>query len=286
VVPVSNAATHALELHAVRKRFGRTQPWVLDGVDLAVDAREIVQITGSNGSGKSTLLRVAAGLARPVSGSVDRPGRATFVPERPPVAAPMTVAVYLRHQGRVQGLAGGDVERAVDEVVARHRLEPVVAVRVDELSKGWMQRTLLAQALLAEPDVVFLDEPWSGVDAASHDHTQDVINDARRNGRAIVLTSHEPSPRLDVRRLRLVDGRLVDDDRPVPLATRRRVHVRSRRGDTELPAGVLDHSGVLGAERRGDDLVVHVRDDESGDAALARLLDAGWTPVRIDGAQP
>jgi ABC-type multidrug transport system ATPase subunit len=281
------ASTSALELRGVRKRFGRRQPWVLDGVDLTVVPGEVVQIAGTNGSGKSTLLRVAAGLVRSAGGTVERRGRATFVPERPPLAAPMTVAAYLGHQARLQGLAWSDAAGAVDEVVARHRLEPVVAVRVDELSKGWTQRTLLAQALLAEPDVVFLDEPWSGVDAAGHEHAEAVIDEARAAGRAIVLTSHEPIPRLEVRRLRLVDGRLIDDQRPAaPLVGWRRVGVRSRQGDVAVPPSVLDHPGVLGVEPVGREVVVQLRDDATGDDALARLLDAGWTPVRIDGSGP
>jgi ABC-2 type transport system ATP-binding protein len=284
---VPPASTPALELRGVRKRFGRRQPWVLDGVDLIVVPGEVVQIAGTNGSGKSTLLRVAAGLVRPAGGSVERRGRATFAPERAPAAAPMTVATYLGHQARLQGLAWSDVARAVGEVVARHRLEPVAAVRVDELSKGWTQRTLLAQALLAEPDVVFLDEPWSGVDAVGHEHAQAMIDEARAAGRAIVLTSHEPVGRLEVRRLRLVDGRLVEDEPPpTPVAGWRRVNVRSRRGDAALPPGVLDHPGVLGADPVGGEVVVQLRDDAAGDDALARLLDAGWTPVRIDGSGP
>src|SRR5262249_29976420 len=141
-------------------------------------------------------------------------GRATYVPDRAPDAAPMTVRAQLGHHARLQGLAGHRVADEVARVIESHELAPVADVRFDELSKGWAQRALLAQALLSAPAIVYLDEPWSGIDQASHDHLTAVLDGARREGRALLMTSHEPNPMPTLRRLELVDGRLVEASRP------------------------------------------------------------------------
>jgi ABC-type multidrug transport system ATPase subunit len=280
-----------LELRQVRKRFGRREPWVLDGVDLEVAPGEVVQIAGANGSGKTTLLRVAAGLARPGAGVVQRRGLATFVPDRVPAAAPMTVRVQLTHQARIQGHSGGRADREVARVIEAHALEPVADVRFDELSKGWSQRCLLAQALLSEPAIVYLDEPWSGVDQASHDHLTVVLDAARRAGRALLMTSHEPNPMPALRRLELADGRLVDASAAPPAdgsaeTPTRRVWLVSRNGADGIPGRLREHAGLVDAARDGARVVVTIHDDAAGDAVLVRLLEIGWTPVRIDGSEP
>jgi ABC-type multidrug transport system ATPase subunit len=280
-----------LELLDVRKRFGRSRPWVLDGVNLAVEPGEVVQIAGVNGSGKTTLLRVAAGLARAGDGRVQRRGRATYVPDRAPAAAPMTVRVQLTHHARMQGVAGRHLAAEVARVIESQHLEPVADVRFEELSKGWAQRALLAQALLSEPAIVYLDEPWSGIDQVSHDHLTAVLDHARRDGRALLMTSHEPNPMPALRRLELVDGRLVDASASAGAPTdavaprTRRVWVVSRHGDAGIPGRLREHAGLVDAARDGEGVVVTIVDDPTGDALLVRLLEIGWTPVRIDGTE-
>jgi ABC-2 type transport system ATP-binding protein len=288
VEAVTEPLPPVLELGAVRKRFGRTRPWVLDGIDLTVAQGEAVQVVGTNGSGKSTLLRIAAGLSRPGSGSVRRRGTASFVPERPPSPAPMTVRAYLVHQARLQGLRGFAIVDALDAAVDEHRLEAVIDRRLSELSKGWNQRCVLAQAFLADPAVVFLDEPWSGVDRTSHDHLIAVLDRVRAAGRALVMTSHEANPMAGLRRLTIAGGRLIDDragnqvdEQAAPASAFRRVWLVSRNGDAGLPGRLHDHPGLVDGSPSVDGVVVTITDDAAGDDLLVRVLDAGWTPVRI-----
>jgi ABC-type Mn2+/Zn2+ transport system ATPase subunit len=224
-----------LELAGVRKRHRRQGPWVLDGVTLAVHPGQAVVIHGGNGSGKSTLVRLAAGLSRPSAGTHCRRGSASYLPERPAAAPPMTVRSYLRHLARLAGRRAGDAVREVDESIERHGLGSVSGRPMADLSKGWAQRVGLAGALLAQPELVLLDEPWSGVDDAGVAGMVRRIEEHRQAGGAFLITSHDPVP--------------VDD--PVPLLLRGgQLHEigPAHRTHAAEPRGIGDGAPIDGRE--------------------------------------
>jgi ABC-2 type transport system ATP-binding protein len=288
----------ALEIEAVTKRYRRAGPWVLDEVTLTVPPGHAVQVVGANGSGKSTLLRVASGLARPSGGTVRRGGAATYVPERVLQAAPMPVRTYLMHQARVQGLTRADLAAAVGRVLDEHDLGPVADRPVRELSKGWLQRTVLAQALVARPALVLLDEPWTGIDTRSHDHLTGVIDRARRRGVALLMTSHEPTRLTGVRRVRLVAGHLVDEPPPVseptpgpgtprPVGRLRVVLLARPTGPpaADPDASLLDPVACVSHRVTPDGLELVIADDQA-DELLARALAGGWSVRRVVPRDP
>lgn len=197
-----------LVLSDVRRRHRRRGRWVLDGVGLAVDPGTAVQVVGANGCGKTTLLRVAGGLLPAQGGVVHRRGRFAFVPEKPPPLPPMTVRRLLSHLARVQGLPIGAVGDRVDRILVDHHLLPVSARSAPELSKGWQQRCVLAQAMMAMPDLLLLDEPWTGLDRESRSLFVQLLEAHRRRGGAVLIASHEPVGLTGVRRVRLDSGSL------------------------------------------------------------------------------
>jgi ABC-type Mn2+/Zn2+ transport system ATPase subunit len=279
-----------LEVRQVSKRYLARGPWVLDDVSLHAAPGEAVQIVGRNGSGKTTLLRIAAGLTRPTRGQVSVAGRATYVPERIGKAPPLAVRPYLVHQARLQGCRGAALGETVDRAVDDHDLGPVVDRPLRDLSKGWLQRTILAQALLTEPAVVFLDEPWTGVDAASHDHLRAVLEAALAGGVTVLLTSHEPTELTGLRRVQLRGGRLDRVDEPVAatattpehaLPPRRRAILVSRRGEVALPADLAAHGGLLDHRTAGTGVHVELADAD-GDPFLAAALARGWTITHLE----
>jgi ABC-type multidrug transport system ATPase subunit len=150
----------SVRLEGVRKRFGRAEPWVLDGIDATFAAGAVTLVVGGNGSGKSTLLRTVVGASAPTRGRVLRPaGPAAYVPERLPAELRMTARQYVRHMGRLRGLPAPAVTARAEELFERLGLRPGPDVPVGELSKGNSQKVALTQALLAPTALLVLDEP-------------------------------------------------------------------------------------------------------------------------------
>ncbi|MET7641044.1 ATP-binding cassette domain-containing protein [Streptomyces sp. NPDC005438] len=180
-------------LEGVGRRYGLRGPWVLRDVDLTVPPGRLLRIEGDNGSGKSTLLRLIAGIDAPNAGRVlGRPRRSAYVPERFPASLPFTALEYLTHLGRVHGLG-----RAVVEPTAREWLERLGAGQhagtpLTELSKGSRQKVAVAQALLAAPELLVLDEAWTGLDQEARAVLEEAVTERLAARAAVVFVDHEP----------------------------------------------------------------------------------------------
>jgi zinc transport system ATP-binding protein len=162
---------------------------ILERVDLAVHAGELVSLIGPNGSGKTTLVRTLLGLIKPESGTVERRAglRIGYVPQRLQIdrAMPMTAERFL-------GLAprGGEAERRA--ALAELGIAHVAARAVQDLSGGEFQRLLLARALLAEPELLVMDEPAQGIDVVGQAELYHWIAELRaRRGCGVLLVSHD-----------------------------------------------------------------------------------------------
>jgi heme exporter protein A len=174
---------------------------VLDGVDLAVDAGDAVALLGANGAGKTTLLRMLALLVRPnggrlelfgVDGATAPPGlrrRIGYVGHESSCYADLTAAENLAFYARVFGIA--DARRRVADMLAWAGLEAAARRPVRTYSRGMQQRLALARALLHEPELLLLDEPWSGLDPQGAEALQARLAALRAAGAAIVLTTHD-----------------------------------------------------------------------------------------------
>ncbi|AGL14045.1 ATP/GTP binding protein NosF [Actinoplanes sp. N902-109] len=160
---------------------------MLSGVTLAVEAGDRVHITGPNGSGKSTLLRVIAGVSRPSRGTVvGRPGVVGYVPDRFVAEGTMSSLAYLTHMGRMRGLRSRAAAHQARHLLDRLALAGGQRTPMRALSKGNAQKVALAQAVLVPPDLLVLDEPWSGLDAAAHDVLGELLHEVP----AAVFTDH------------------------------------------------------------------------------------------------
>lgn len=172
-------------------RYRRGGPWVLQAVSAAVSPGEIVLVLGRNGAGKSTLLQLMAGVLRPARGRVvDRPAVVGWVPERFPADQPFTVADYLRATAAVRGLDTRAGARAADTWIERLGLGGFRDVRLPELSKGTAQKVGLAQALLAPPELLILDEPWEGLDAATRELVPELVLEVVATGGSVLVSDH------------------------------------------------------------------------------------------------
>lgn len=181
-----------LSLEGVGRRYGLRGPWVLRGVDLAVAPGALLRVEGANGTGKSTLLRVLAGIDAPSEGRVTGRPRTAYVPERFPAALPFTAAEYLTHLGAVHGLDRPAAARAADEWLERFGAAEYARTPMAQLSKGSSQKVAVAQALLADPELLVLDEAWTGLDADAREELERVVVERTTAGSAAVFVDHDP----------------------------------------------------------------------------------------------
>ncbi|MGP4113206.1 ABC transporter ATP-binding protein [Streptomyces sp. 4N509B] len=181
-----------MRLRGVGRRYGIRGPWVLRDVELGLAPGSLTRVVGANGSGKSTLLRLLAGVDAPTVGRVtDRP-RAAYVPERFPSELPFTALGYLTHLGRVHGLRGAVAARRGEAWLERFGAGLHARTPLAELSKGGCQRVAVAQALLAEPGLLVLDEAWSGLDEAARGELERAVAERVAAGGAVVFVDHDP----------------------------------------------------------------------------------------------
>ncbi|HEX2316159.1 MAG TPA: ATP-binding cassette domain-containing protein [Thermomonospora sp.] len=177
-----------MRLQDVAFRYRRTGPWILRDVALTLPSGGVTEVTGRNGAGKSTLLRLVAGLRVPRRGTVTgRPARVGYAPERFPADQPFTVGAYLAHMAAVRGLPASAARPWTERLALDHLLD----VRLPELSKGSAQKVGLAQALLAHPGLLVLDEPFAGLDATTRDALPALVTDLASEGSTIIVSDHQ-----------------------------------------------------------------------------------------------
>jgi ABC-2 type transport system ATP-binding protein len=263
-----------VRLTGIGKRYGRG-PWILSDVDLDLPSGDVVAVTGTNGAGKSTLLRVLAGLSVPTVGSVtDRPATVGYVPDRFPPHDRMPARAYLTHLGRIRGLPSPAARRRADTLLDRLALAGGADTPLRRLSRGNTQKVALAQALLVRPDLLVLDEPWSGLDADAHDSLGEIITELSRDGCRVVFTDHREAVTAAHahRTYRIESGRLT-----VAGATPATVELRGAGPD---PVPLPGLPGVLDVRDRDGTRTLLV-DADRCDAVLRAALDGGWSVLTV-----
>jgi len=215
----------ALRLADVSFAYGHAPP-VLRNVDLEVERGEFVAIAGPNGGGKTTLVRLVVGLEEPASGRVERLVRKVgYLPQRAQagIDAPLTVRELVTSgrasRARLIGPLTAADRSAVRDAIDRVGLAPQADRRVSTLSGGQQQRAFIAKALAAEPELLVLDEPTTGVDVEAQEAIAGLLQRLRDDlGMTILYVSHEfGAVEAFVERIVLVRGGIVFDGPPAAL---------------------------------------------------------------------
>jgi heme exporter protein A len=189
----------------ISRRYGHR--WVLTGVTLEISQGQAILLVGPNGAGKTTLLRIFAGLLRASTGRVERRGSVSMVAHHSMLYDVLTARENLRFFGRLHRVGAG----RADGLLERLGLSARADERVAAYSRGMTQRAAIARALLPDPDLLLLDEPFTGLDDASCRVVLDVLADLRDRGRAMAIASHQVAELMDLVTTVgfLKDGRLV-----------------------------------------------------------------------------
>jgi ABC-type multidrug transport system ATPase subunit len=183
--------TDPVRLEGVTARYGFRRRPVFSGISLVLPPGEVTAILGDNGSGKSTLLRIVAGAVLPSGGKiVGRPRRVGYVPDWFPAHPRLSPMTYLVHMGRVAGLPAEVARRRGAEHLERLAFAGDPAAPVDLLSKGNAQKVAIAQALLNEPQLLVLDEPWNGLDLPGQRVMRELVAERVATGTIVVLADH------------------------------------------------------------------------------------------------
>lgn len=182
-----------LRLDNVGRRYGLRGPWVLRAVDLAIAPGTLTRVEGANGTGKSTLLRLLAGIDAPTEGRISGRPRTAYVPERFPTALPFTALGYLTHLGTVHGLSRTSAKRAAGDWLERFGAAGYARTPMAQLSKGSSQKVAVAQALLAEPELLVLDEAWTGLDEDARAELERAVAERTAAGASAVFVDHDPN---------------------------------------------------------------------------------------------
>jgi ABC-2 type transport system ATP-binding protein len=277
---------NAIEVRALHKSFGRTA--ALAGLDLTVRTGEVHAFLGPNGAGKTTTIRILLGLLRPDSGEVSLLGgdpwrdatalhaRLAYVPGDVTLWPNMTGGEIIDLLGRLRGARAGragksrDAKRR-DALIERFALDPAKKARA--YSKGNRQKVALIAALASEAELLIFDEPTSGLDPLMEEAFRECVQDERKAGRTVLLSSHilAEAEALSDRVTIIREGRTAETGTLAELRHLTRVSV-----DAELagPVSLAGLPGVHDADQRGTRLRCEV-DQAALNEVLTRLTTAG-----------
>ncbi|HEX4496753.1 MAG TPA: ATP-binding cassette domain-containing protein [Thermoanaerobaculia bacterium] len=189
--------TPILELRNVRKAYGSFV--AVDGVSMAVPAGSIFGLLGPNGAGKTSTIRMIMNITAPDSGEIQIFGhprsaedlrRIGYLPEERGLYRKMTVMDQLVFLGEIRGLKGPQLAADIRNWLDRVELAQWSKSKIEELSKGMQQKVQLIGTVLHKPDLLILDEPFSGLDPLNQELFRDLLLDYRSQGKSVVLSTH------------------------------------------------------------------------------------------------
>ena len=195
----------AIEIIGLAKTYSvgflRKKPKIaLRALNLAVEQGEVFGFLGPNGAGKTTTLKMLMGLVFPSAGSARILGmdmndpavkaQIGFLPEQPYFYDYLTARELLAYYGRLSGVPGKEISRRAEAMLARVGLPDAGDMQLRKFSKGMLQRVGIAQAILHDPKVIFLDEPMSGLDPMGRREVRDLMSELKKEGKTVFFSTH------------------------------------------------------------------------------------------------
>lgn len=289
-----NANASTLTLSGVTKRFDEFT--AVNDLSLAVRAGRIFGIIGPNGAGKTTTIRMIVNITAPDEGRIELFGqqmnaalqdRIGYLPEERGLYKKMKIADQLRFFGELKNITGRAADHAIERWLERIKLPEWKNKKADELSKGMQQKIQFIAAVMHDPDLLILDEPFSGLDPVNVELLKEIVLELKATGKTIIFSTHqmETAEKLcdDIcminRSRKVLDGSLREIKRSFG---RNSVALRLEGGDSVLD----DTSLVAKVERHSDELEALLAEGTDAQVLLKRLLEAGARVLKFELVEP
>jgi ABC-2 type transport system ATP-binding protein len=290
----------AVDIRDVQKTFDGHV--AVQGLSLAVPRGSVYGLLGPNGAGKTTTIRMILNVIVPDRGTINVLGqpsgakgvtdRIGYLPEERGLYRKMQVRRVLRFLGELKGVTRRDVDRRIDEWLARLGLTEWDQKKVDELSRGMQQKVQFIGTLLHDPELVILDEPFSGLDPINAQALNDTVVELRQRGRTVIFSTHlmDNAERLCDSVCIIAKGSKVLDG---PVAAVRAEHagrtiaLATANGTSDAVEHVLaDRSLVDSVNREQRTLEIELATNAPPQQLLQRLVGAGAEITRFEVVQP
>ena len=291
---VSDPQQPTLLLDRISKKFDEFV--AVDELSLAVRPGRIFGLIGPNGAGKTTTIRMIVGITAPDSGTIQVFGqqmsselqnRIGYLPEERGLYKKMKVGEQLTFFGELKGMTTANAAQAADRWLERMKLSEWKTSKTDELSKGMQQKVQFIATVMHDPDLLILDELFSGLDPVNAGLMEEVVLELKAAGRTIIFSTHmmEQAEKL------CDDICLINRARKVLGGSMREVKTGFGRNTVALRIeggdGVLgDKSIVAGTKSYGDHLEVILAEGADAQELLRRLVDAGARVSRFERVEP
>lgn len=274
--------------------FRKKRKRALDGLTLQAEVGEVFGLLGPNGAGKSTTLKLLLRLIFPTAGTgrilgrelgdVAMHARIGYLPENPYFYDHLTAYELLNYAGELFGLGKGVRRRRVDELIEKVGLRGSEDLALRKFSKGMVQRVGIAQALINDPELIFLDEPMSGLDPLGRREVRDLILELKRAGKTVVFSTHIlPDAEMLCDRVAILDrGRLQGCGE-----LRKILSVEVSATEIVLenpPPGILDQLGELVAQTvwTGERVRIEFGAEANVQKAIETILKGGGKIVSLN----
>jgi ABC-2 type transport system ATP-binding protein len=296
--------TPAVELQRVAKRFA--DHVAVRDLSLTVPPGSVYGLLGPNGAGKTTTIRMILDIIAPDEGTVrifGRPpsesgvlDRVGYLPEERGLYKKMQVRRLLRFMAELKGVDGRTADARIDEWLDRLSLRDAQKdwgeAKLDELSRGMQQKVQFIATLLHDPELVILDEPFSGLDPINAQALKDTVTDLRRRGKSVIFSTHlmENAERMCDSVCIIARGDKVLDGRVADVKTRDGARHVALALDGGSAAGVREVLADPSLVRRVDDsnrtIEIELTPDADASLLLRRLVDTGAAIQRFEIVQP
>ena len=289
-----NQETSTLTLSGVTKRYDEFT--AVNDLSLRVRPGRIFGLIGPNGAGKTTTIRMIVNITAPDEGRIDLFGqqmnaelqdRIGYLPEERGLYKKMKIVDQLRFFGELKNVKGKQAEEAIDRWLARVKLTEWKNKKAMELSKGMQQKIQFIAAVMHDPDLMILDEPFSGLDPVAQELLKEIVLEIKAEGKTIIFSTHQ----MEVAEKICDDICMINKSRKVLDGTlreikssfgRNSVALRVEGGETVL----ADPNLVAKLERHSDEIEVLLADGADAQGLLKSLLAAGATVGKFELVEP
>jgi ABC-2 type transport system ATP-binding protein len=291
---MSEANNNTLTITGVTKRFDEFI--AVNNLSLRVRPGRIFGLIGPNGAGKTTTIRMIVNITAPDEGTIELFGqqmsmelqdRIGYLPEERGLYKKMKIVEQLRFFGELKNVKGKKVEAAIDRWLERVRLTEWKTKKASELSKGMQQKIQFIAAVLHDPDLMILDEPFSGLDPVAQELLKEVVLELKAEGKTIIFSTHQ----MEVAEKICDDICMINKSQKVLDGTLREIKSSFGRNSVALRVeggeGVLaDPSLVAKIERHSDEVEALLAEGADAQTLLQRLIAAGASLSKFELVEP